>query len=68
MSLELQLFLFLDVPLLLCAVCVIAYEMGYESGCIRGRNEQFCDSFIEAGQRDRARRNNLGQFKTNRKP
>lgn len=43
--------------------CLVGHVLGFSVGVRRGRDAQWVDDFIEAGFRDRARRNHLGQFK-----
>ena len=56
--------------LTLAALALIAIGaaswVSYDRGIQRGRDEQWADDFIAAGQRERARRNKLGQFKATR--
>lgn len=53
----------LTVAALACVAIGAAYWIAYSRGIQRGRDEQWVDDIIAAGQRERARRNRLGQFK-----
>lgn len=46
---------------------VVGVLVGHVFGERRGRDAQWVDDFIEAGRRDAARRDSLGQFKEVRK-
>lgn len=42
---------------------IVGHVLGFWTGVRRGRDAQWVDDYIAAGQRDRARRERNGQFK-----
>jgi len=51
-----------ELAVILLAACIGAV-IGHVIGERRGRDAQWCDDFIDAGRRERARRDSAGKFR-----
>jgi hypothetical protein len=48
----------------LCGICAtVGFVVGWVCGETTGRDAQWCDDFINAGRRERERRDSRGRFK-----